>query len=105
MAFVCLSSCFTGGLGVGIPPCHLYQYNEDQGAWINPQGQAVQCTLADGNNILDYIPNQGCKFWQKQFSQFKEVKISEVLIQEKDLSVKKYCVLSVIWRLIIQARF
>ncbi len=94
---VFLPACVPGGgfLGGGLKPCSLYNYNEKQKLWTNHSGQVVQCTLSDGKNILDYIPGEGCRFWQKRFSGFKEVKISEVVIQKQGaFTPQKFCVLN-----------
>ncbi len=69
------------GLGESTQHCSLYQYNQENGVWIDSFGQQVTCTIVDNNRIFPYYPGEGCDYWREFYSIDPTVKFAEVPIK------------------------
>ena len=84
----------TGPAGGGAH-CSQYSYSESKGAWTDASGKRVNCTIVDRQRIYNYMPSQGCEYWQKFFAGDATVKFVEVPIKSgsgQNTLTQKYCV-------------
>ena len=92
--FFVLNGCQGAG-GISSQHCSRYEYNEQINSWVDFSGQPAFCTISDNEKIFDYIPGQGCSYWQEFHAHDPTFHIQEMVFQlgpPETRVAQRYCV-------------